>query len=254
MRIFRFIAAVLLLVLPALAGEITVAAAADLSAPIQEIAAGFEKQTGNKARLSLGSSGNLFAQIESGAPFDVFLSADAEYPKKLEADGFAVPGSVRTYAIGKLVLWVPAASPLDLSKGMDVLLDPAVHRIAIANPRHAPYGRAAVEAMQHAGVSDRVKDKLVLGENVSQAAQFVDSGNAEVGMVAKALVAGGAMKDKGRPADVPTQLYSPLIQAAAIVKTTRDAALAKSFLDYLTGPAGRDVLERYGFALPEWKK
>ncbi len=254
MRIVQVICALLLLAAPALAGEITVAAAADLSAPIQEIAAGFEKQTGNKVRLSLGSSGNFFAQIESGAPFDVFLSADAEYPKKLEADGFAVPGTVRTYAIGKLVLWVPSASRLDLSNAMDVLLDPAVHRIAIANPRHAPYGRAAAEAMQHAGIDDRVKDKLVLGENVSQAAQFVDSGNAEIGLVAKALVSAGPMKDKGRAADVPTQLYSPLVQAAVVVKATRDAALARSFLAYLNGSAGREVLEHYGFALPELNK
>src|SRR5437868_8021452 len=153
--------------------QIIVAAAADLNAALSEIAANYEKSGGSKVRLSFGSSGNLFNQIQNGAPYDVFFSADEDYPKKLIEAGLAEPSSFSRYAIGRLVLWTPESSVLDVEhRGMDTLLDPAVKKIAIANPQHAPYGRAAVAALRHYGIYEKVADRLVLGENVSQAAQF----------------------------------------------------------------------------------
>ena len=165
--------------------ELTVAAAADLSAALKEIGDGYEKKTGVKVKLSFGASGALTQQIQNGGPFDLFFSADMDYPRQLITAGDADGASLYQYAIGKLVLWVPADSPLDLDRGgMNVLLDPMVKKIAIANPQHAPYGRAAVAALKHAGLYDRVADRLVMGENVSQAAQFAESGNAQAGFVA----------------------------------------------------------------------
>ena len=179
-------------------GTVTVAAASDLTYAMNEIAANFEKATGCTVRLSLGSSGNFLTQIENGAPFDVFFSADIAYPKKLEAEGLAAPGSTYLYAIGKIVLWTRKDSRVDVGKGFAALRDPAVQKIAIANPAHAPYGRAAEEALRKAGVYDAVKDRLVLGENISQTAEFVESGNADAGIIALSLVLSPTMKDKGR--------------------------------------------------------
>ena len=167
--------------------ELVVAAAADLSAALQEIGNAYEKKTGVNLKLSFGASGALTQQIQNGAPFDLFFSADMDYPRQLIAAGEADSATLYQYAVGKLVLWVPADSPLDVEhQGMNVLLDPSVKKIAIANPQHAPYGRAAVAALKHAGLYDRVADRLVLGENISQAAQFAESGNAQVGFVALA--------------------------------------------------------------------
>src|ERR1700720_205600 len=150
------------------AQEITVAAAADLQFAFQDVAARFEKDTGRHVKLIFGSSGNFFAQIENGAPFDLFFSADIDYPKRLEAAGLAEPGTLYPYATGKIVLWVPNESKLDLNHGLHALLDPAVHKIAIANPEHAPYGRAAVAALRHENLYDQVSPRFVLGENISQ--------------------------------------------------------------------------------------
>src|SRR5260370_35874455 len=147
-------------------GTVTVAAAADLMYAMNEIAGNFENATACIVRVSTGSSGNFFSQIENGAPFDVFFSADIEYPRKLEAEGLAVPGSTYLYALGKIVLWVRNDSRVDISKGLEVLRDPSVRKIAIANPQHAPYGRAARQALQNAGVYDAAKNRLVLGENI----------------------------------------------------------------------------------------
>ena len=157
----------------AMANELTVAAAADLTFAFKDVAARFQKETGNTVKLSFGSSGNFFSQIQNGAPYDLFFSADIDYPKKLEAAGLAEPGSLYEYATGKIVLWVPDASPLDLKRGLKVLLDPRATKIAIANPLHAPYGKAAVAALKHEKIYDQVKPRLVLGENIAQTAQFV---------------------------------------------------------------------------------
>src|SRR6202049_4505334 len=166
------------------AQEFTVAAAADLQFAMQDVAARFQKETGKTVKLIFGSSGNFFQQVQNGAPFDLFFSANLDYPKKLEAAGLTEPGSYYQYASGKIVIWVPNQSKLDLSSGMQALLDPSVKKIAVANPQHAPYGQAAVAAMQKENVYGKVKDKFVLGENISQAAACVVSGSADVGIVA----------------------------------------------------------------------
>src|SRR5271165_5907121 len=193
----KFVVALLfvgLLVSCALAQEVTVAAAADLNYALKDLAARFEQKTGNKVTLSFGSSGNMFSQIQSGAPYDLFFSADEQYPQKLAAAGLMDAASLRSYAVGHLVLWVPNSSGLDPQKlKMDSLLQPSVQHIAIANPQHAPYGRAALAALTHFGLQDKVASKLVFGKNISQAAQFVQSGNAQAGLIALWLAMSPAM-------------------------------------------------------------
>jgi molybdate transport system substrate-binding protein len=230
-------------------GTVTVAAASDLTYAMNEIAGNFEKATGCTVRLSMGSSGNFLTQIENGAPFDVFFSADVAYPKKLEAEGLAAPGSTYVYAIGKIVLWTRNDSRVDVGKGFSALLDPAVRKIAIANPAHAPYGRAAEEALRHSGVYEAVKGRLVLGENISQAAEFVESGNADAGILALSLVVSPAMKDKGRAWNIPENLYAPIEQGAVAVRAAANPQGARQFLDYIKLDAMVALLERYGFAL-----
>jgi molybdate transport system substrate-binding protein len=231
-------------------GTVTVAAASDLTYAMNEIAANFEKATACSVRVSTGSSGNFLSQIENGAPFDVFFSADIEYPRKLEAEGLAAPGSVYLYAVGKIVLWVRNDSRLDISKGFAALREPSIQKLAIANPLHAPYGRAAEEALRNAGLYDAVKDRLVLGENISQAAQFVESGNADAGILALSLVVSPGLKEKGRYARVPENLYAPIQQGVVLVRASQNPQGAKAFLDYIKSPATAALLERYGFVLP----
>jgi molybdate transport system substrate-binding protein len=231
-------------------GTVTVAAASDLTYAMNEIAANFQKATGCVVRLSLGSSGNFLTQIENGAPFDVFFSADIFYPQKLEAMGLAAPGSTYLYGIGKIVLWSRKGSRVDVTQGFSALRDSSIKKISIANPAHAPYGRAAEEALRQAGVYESVKSRLVLGENISQAAEFVESGNADVGIVALSLALSPAMKDKGQSWMIPENLYTPIQQGMVIVRTTANPQGAQQLLDYLTMPATAALLERYGFALP----
>jgi molybdate transport system substrate-binding protein len=233
------------------ADDISVAAAADLQFVLPEVAAQFEKASGEHVRLTFGSSGNFFAQIQNGAPFDVFFSADVDYPRKLEAAGMAEPGSLYEYATGRLVLWAPAQSKLDLNGGLKVLLDPAVKRIAIANPEHAPYGRAAEAAMKHAGVYDAVAAKLVLGENISQTATFVSSGSADIGLLALSLAVAPAMKEKGRFVEVPPDDYPPIRQAAMVVKSAKNKAGAQGFMDFVKSPAVKELMQKYGFKVSE---
>lgn len=232
------------------AQELTVAAASDLQAALPEVVAAYQAQTGKKVRVIFGSSGNFFAQIQNGAPFDVFFSADLDYPKKLEAAGLTIPGSRYTYATGKIVLWVPPDSPLDPNRGFELLRDPRVKRIAIANPAHAPYGRAAQAAMQKAAAWESVKDKLVFGENISQAAQFVQTGNAQAGILALSLACSPRMAG-GKYWLVPQEMYPPLEQAAVILKQSSQPAVAAGFLDFLKTDAALAILRRYGFVPPE---
>jgi molybdate transport system substrate-binding protein len=234
------------------AGEITVAAASDLTFALTEIAHGFEQKTGIRVRLAFGSSGNFFAQIQNGAAFDVFFSADVEYPRKLAASGLATAPTLWVYGTGRIVLWAPAGSPLDLGKmGMKALLDPSVRRIAIANPAHAPYGRAAKAALESFKLYDKVRDKLVLGENISQTAQFVASGNAQVGILALSLARAPTLKDKGTYWEIPVDSYPPLEQAAVIPTVATDKTLAHAFLDYVRTPEAQAILRQYGFQPPE---
>jgi molybdate transport system substrate-binding protein len=227
--------------------EMTVAAAADLQFAMQDVAARFEKETGKTVKLIYGSSGNFFQQLQNGAPFDMFFSANLDYPKKLEAAGLIEPGSFYGYAKGKIVIWVPKQSKLDLSSGMQVLLDPSVKKIAVANPQHAPYGQAAVAAMQKENIYEKVKDKLVLGENISQTASFVVSGSADVGIVALSLALSPNMKDKGRYAEIPAGEYPPIEQACVIVGSSKNKETARKFLSFVKTPAVGDVLRSYGF-------
>jgi molybdate transport system substrate-binding protein len=230
------------------AAELRVAAASDLAFVLPEIAAGFEKQSGATVKLSFGSSGNFAAQIQNGAPFDVFMAADIGYPKKLIEAGVADATSLYVYGSGKIVIWAPKSSELDLEgSGMWVLLEKPVTRIAIANPQHAPYGRAAVAALTHFGIYEAVKPKLVLGENISQAAQFVQSGNAEVGILALALALAPTLRDKGKYWLVPPDSYAALEQAAVALKNSNEPQLARAFIMYLSSPSVIELLRRYGF-------
>jgi molybdate transport system substrate-binding protein len=236
------------------AQEITVAAAADLNYALKELAARFEQKTGDKVTLSIGSSGNLFSQIESGAPYDLFFSADEQYPKRLAAAGVMDAASLRIYAVGRLVLWVPGSSGLDPQKlKMDLLVQPSVQRIAIANPQHAPYGRAAKAALAHFGLEDKLKNKLVFGENISQAAQFVQSGNAQAGLIALSLATSPAMQGTGRYWELPSDSYPQLRQAVGIVSASKHKRAAQAFLDYVASREGTAALERYGFHVSSGK-
>jgi molybdate transport system substrate-binding protein len=234
----------------AAAQEITVAAAADMTAALPELVTAYTKKTGQTVKLSFGASGNLTNQIRNGAPFDVFFSADEQYPQQLVTEGLALKDAVYRYAIGRLVLWVPNNSPLDLSKlGIQALLDPSVKKISIANPATAPYGRAAEAALRHFGIYDQVSSRLVLGENISQAAQFVQSGNAQAGLIALSHALAPAMKDKGRYWTVPLDAYPTLSQAAVVLSRSKQQDAARKFLEFLRTPEATSLLASYGFSL-----
>jgi len=232
------------------AQEITAAAAADLLFVMQDITARFQKETGMTAKVISGSSGNFFQQIQNGAPFDMFFSANLDYPKKLETAGLTEPGTFYQYATGKIVIWVPNDSKLDVSSGLKSLLSPSVKKIAIANPQHAPYGQAAVAAMKSENIYDKVVDKLVLGENISQTASFVVSGSADVGIVALSLALSPNMKNKGRYAEIPSSEYPAIEQACVILKSSQHKAAAKTFLDFIKTPVVADLFRAYGFSVP----
>ena len=234
--------------------EINVAAAADLSAALQEVATNYEKRTGVAVKLSFGASGALTQQIQNGAPFDVFFSADMDYPRQLIAASQADGATLYRYAVGQLVLWVPKDSALDVEhKGMDVLLDPSVKKISIANPQHAPYGRAAAAALKHYGLYEKVDDRLVLGENVAQAAQFVESGNAQAGFVALAHALAPAMQGKGRYWIVPAEAYPPLDQGVVLILHSPHREDATAFLGFVKTEEVAGLLRRYGFSSPDQK-
>ncbi len=233
------------------AQEITVAAAADLQFAMQDIAARFQKETGKNVKPIYGSSGSFFQQIQNGAPFDMFFSANLDYAKKLEAAGLTEPGSYYLYAQGKIVIWVPKESKVDLSSGLQSLLSPSIKKIAVANPQHAPYGQAAVAALKKENIYDRVKDKLVLGENISQTASFVVSGSADVGIVALSLALSPNMKDQGRYVDIPNGAYPPIEQACVILRSSNSKEAAKQFLSFIKTVAIGDVFKSYGFIVKE---
>jgi molybdate transport system substrate-binding protein len=226
--------------------DFLIAAAADLRFAMDEIAAQFQKAHPEvNVKTSYGSSGQFTQQIENGAPFDVFCSADAAYPRKLAAEGLALPGSEFVYAIGHIIVWVPASSPIQLT-GPEALRDPSIRHIAIANPEHAPYGRAAEAALRSLGLYDQVKDKLVYGENVSQVLQFVQTGAADVGITALSL----AVRAGGRYRELPPDSYPKMEQGGIILKSSKQAALAQQFRAFLLGEQARSILKRYGFYLP----
>jgi molybdate transport system substrate-binding protein len=229
---------------------VRVAAAADLKFVMTELATQFEKQSGTKLDVTYGSSGNFLTQIQNGAPFDLFFSADSDYPKKLEAADLTEPGTLREYAIGRIVIWTPSESGINAAKdGWHCLLDPRVKKIAIANPAHAPYGHAALAAMKKAGIYEQVNAKLVYGENISQAAEFVQSGNAQAGIVALSLAMSPTMKN-GNRWEIPTDSYPLIKQAAVLLKTSKNKDAARQFLDFVSGSQGQEILKRFGFTAP----
>jgi molybdate transport system substrate-binding protein len=233
------------------ADEIRVAAAADLKFALSDLAGQFRKQTGTTVDVTYGSSGNFFAQIQNGAPFDLFFSADSEYPRKLEATGLVEAGTLYEYAVGRIVVWMPAEAKVDVTKlGWQALLSASVQKIAIANPAHAPYGRAAVAALQSAGIYEQVKSKLVYGENISQAAQFVQSGNAQAGIVALALAVSPGMKD-GKRWEIPADMHPAIEQCAIILKNARNKTQARAFLQFVKSADAQATLEKFGFTIPE---
>jgi molybdate transport system substrate-binding protein len=248
---YRFVVSLILFTAIASAQEITVAAAADMSVALPELVAAYAKKTGQVVKVSFGASGNLANQIRNGAPFDIFFSADEQYPQQLIAEGLAEKDTLYRYAVGRLVLWVPNDSPLDLSQlGIKALVDPSVKKISIANPSTAPYGRAAEATLRHFEIYDQVSSRLVVGENISQAAQFVESGNAQAGLVALSHALAPAMKDKGRYWTVPLDAYPTLNQAAVVISQSKQSDAAKKFLDFLRSPEASSLLTRYGFSLP----
>jgi len=250
MKRLLFLAA-LLLARPSFADTLTVAVAANVQYAFDDLQKAFTKETGHEIRPVYNSSGKFAAQIANGAPFDIYLSADVLYPLKLAEQGLVHESGVFRYAVGRLVVWVPKGSPLQVETfGMKVLQEPAAKRIAIANPLHAPYGRAAEAAMKSLGVYDSVKDKLVLGENIAQTAQFVQSGSADVGIIALALALAPAMKEQGRYWEVPLDAYPRMEQGGAILQRTQDVELALAFREFLLGAEGTALLARYGFTLP----
>jgi molybdate transport system substrate-binding protein len=232
------------------AQEVRVAAAADLKFAMQDVAAQFEKQSGTKLDVTYGSSGNFFSQLQNGAPFDLFFSADIDYPRKLDAAGLAEPGTLYEYAVGRIAIWTPSDAKVDVTRlGWKTLLDPSVQKISIANPEHAPYGRAAVSALQKAGIYEQVKPKLVYGENISQAAQFVQSGNAQAGIVALSLAISPGMKE-GKRWEIPADMHPPIEQAAILLKAAKNKEAARAFLEFVKSEPGRATLAKYGFTFP----
>lgn len=241
------LAAALLLAFAAHADEVQVAVAANFTAPMQKIAAEFEKDTGHKAVLAFGATGKFYAQIANGAPFEVFLSADDETPSKLEKEQLAAPGSRFTYAIGKLVLWSAKEGFVD-GRG-DVLKKGDFQHIALANPKTAPYGTAAVEAMIRMGVLASVQPKAVLGENISQTYQFIATGNAELGFVALSQVVKDGKIASGSAWVVPANLYEPIRQDAVILAKGKGKPGAVALAAYLKGDKARAIIKSYGYEL-----
>lgn len=225
--------------------EIKVAVAANFTEPAREIAAAFEKATSNKAVLSFGATGQFYAQIAQGAPFEILISADKATPAKAISEGHAVAGTAFTYAVGKLVLFSKTSG---LALGEAALKEGKFAKIAIANPATAPYGAAAVETMKALGVYDALQAKIVQGNNIGQTFQFIDTGNAEVGFVALSQV---ILAKDGSRWMVPSNLYSPIAQDAVLLKNGAGNAAAKAFLAFLKGPEARAVIEKYGYGVGE---
>lgn len=230
---------------------ISVAAAANLKVAVEALEQAFEAERPDvDLQVTLGASGVFFAQIRGGAPFDLLLSADREYPRRLVEAGLAAPGGDAVYAIGTLVAWTPRGSPLDLARhGLAALAGPEVKRLAIANPAVAPFGRAAEAALRRAGILEAVRDRLVLGQSVSQAAQFATTGAADAALIPRSLTFAPELAG-GRVFEVPASSYPRQEQSAVVVASSPQPALARAFLDFVTGPKGRAILLRYGYALP----
>jgi molybdate transport system substrate-binding protein len=226
---------------PALAAEVSVAVAANFTRPAEELGKAFTARTGGTVTFSFGATGQLYTQISQAAPFEVFLSADNKRPAQAVAEGFAVDGTVFTYAVGKVVLYSPS---IDVTDGEAVLKSNAFQHLSVADPKTAPYGAAGVEALAKLGLTEAVSGKIVTGENISQALQFIESGNAELGFVALSQVI-----DKPATAvwQVPAELYTPILQDAVLTKAGEANPTAKAFLEFLQSGEGKAIIEKYGY-------
>ncbi|MBL0211170.1 MAG: molybdate ABC transporter substrate-binding protein [Holophagaceae bacterium] len=234
---------------PLHAQGLRIAAASDLRWALEEVSTTFQREHPGKVAITYGSSGNFHSQLMNKAPFDLFLSADVNYPKDLVERGLGVRDSLFVYGIGRVVLWVPKASPIAVeSLGFAALSQPSAKKIALANPKHAPYGRAAEAALKKAGLLDGLRGKLVLGENISQTAQFVQSGAADIGFIALSLVIAGPMKDQGRWWLVPAEDHPTIEQGGVILAWAEDPAYARAFREFLMSPQGTAIMKKYGFS------
>ncbi|MBU6392225.1 MAG: molybdate ABC transporter substrate-binding protein [Planctomycetota bacterium] len=232
--------------------KILVAAAANLTHAMDEICKDFEKENPTiDVEISYGSSGNFFAQIKQGAPFDIFFSADTTYPERLEEEGLTVKGERKIYAMGSIVFWIPKNSSLNPRKGLHLVLDPKVKKLAIANQRLAPYGMAAEEALRYYGLWDKVQDKLVFGENISQTAQFVQAGAADVGIIALSQAISPKMEGDGDYWIIPPETYNKLEQAYVVLQRGRDKPGIRKFLEFVQGKKGGKIFSQYGYSLPK---
>src|SRR5262245_25304185 len=225
--------------------DLTIAAASDLTKAFEEIGREFQKTTGTKVVFNFGSSGMLAKQIEQGAPIDLFAAANVDYVTQLEQKGLIVPETKRVYARGRLVIWTARTSGITIEKLAD-LTRPEIKRIAIANPEHAPYGMAARQALERAGLWEAVKPKLVFGENIRQTMQYAQTGNVEVAFVSLSLTA----ESDGQWVLIPEELHNPLDQAFAVMRGTKNEAGARAFAAFVVGEQGQAIMKRYGFTLP----
>ncbi|MFO2464322.1 molybdate ABC transporter substrate-binding protein [Pseudomonas sp. 15FMM2] len=232
---------------PAQADEVQVAVAANFTAPIQAIAADFKKDTGHTLVAAYGATGQFYAQIKNGAPFEVFLSADDTTPQKLENEGASIKGSRFTYAVGTLALWSSKAGYVDVNG--EVLKKNAFRHLSVASPKTAPYGLAAAQVLAKLGLTEQVKDKIVEGQNITQAYQFVSTGNAELGFVALSQIYKDGKVSSGSAWIVPGQMHEPIKQDAVILNTGKDNPAAQALVDYLKGPKAAAIIKSYGYQL-----
>lgn len=233
---------------PLFAAEVNAAVASNFSAPMKQIVTLFERQSGDTVKLSFGSTGKFYAQIRSGAPFDVFFAADTATPQRLEDEGLTVGGSRFVYALGKLVLW--SAQPNFVDDQGRVLRKGGYEKLAIADPRLAPYGMAAKQTLEKLALWNSIRDKLVMGENITQTYQFAATGNAELGFVALSQVMRDGKVGAGSSWLVPSDMYPPIRQSAVLLAGAKDKAAAQAFLDFLKSDKAAAVIRSYGYALP----
>ncbi|KHE91093.1 MAG: molybdate ABC transporter substrate-binding protein [Candidatus Scalindua rubra] len=230
--------------------NILIAAASNLRFAMHEICQDFQEENSSiHTKVAYGSSGNFFAQIKQGAPFDIFFSADTKYPELLEKDGLTAKETQKVYAVGKIVLWVPKGSKVDFDKGLQAVISSRVTKLTIANPRHAPYGRAAAESLRYYGLWEKVKGKLIYGENISQTAQFVHTGAADAGIIALSLAISPRMLNDGKYWEIPDGSYSDIEQVYVVLKKGEGKKSIRKFLDFIHGERGGKILSRYGFVI-----
>lgn len=245
-KLLLFLMLSCLAVTPALAEQVLVAVAANFVPPFREVAMEFEKSSGHSVQVAAGSSGNFFAQIKNGAPFDVFFSADSERPQRLGEEGFGVKESRFTYAFGRVVLWSPDA---DLVKGEETLRSKKFKRLAMANPKTAPYGVAAMQTMQKLELWESLQPQIVMGENLGQTMGFVESGNAPLGFLALSQVMDPKYKGKGSRWLIPISLHEPIQQDVILLTKAKDNQAAKALMEFMHGPEAKAIIERYGYEL-----